>query len=145
MINNIEVKKMSFSEQLKEMRLSKRMSQRELAEVLGFHSTAIANYEAGRSEPSISNLIKLANKLNTSIDELVGKLEVEPVFNITKSFKQRNIIIEIINILKNLSEEDLEEALSYTKWRLNRAKKNPRIKKNYKSKEHQKYPIQKYH
>ena len=47
--------------------------QREVAEYLGINLRTYQNYEGGRSEPSIAQLIKLADFFMVSLDELVGR------------------------------------------------------------------------
>ena len=59
---------------LKEYRMKALMSQKELAEKLGTSNVNVGRYENGRREPSISMLIKMAELLNVTIDELVGKV-----------------------------------------------------------------------
>lgn len=44
-----------------------------VAELMGLSYYAIREYEQGKREPNISNLIKLADIYNCSIDELVGR------------------------------------------------------------------------
>ena len=43
-----------------------------MAKELHYGYTAIANYESGRNEPSIDDLIRLAKALNVTVDELIG-------------------------------------------------------------------------
>lgn len=61
-----------FRENIRRFRKARRLTQVQLAQVLGYNYTAIANYESGRNTPSINNLIKLADFFRVSIDELVG-------------------------------------------------------------------------
>ena len=62
-----------ISDLLKKYRGEKRFSQSQLARKAGLTVTAIANYEQGISKPSFEVLIKLADALEISIDELVGR------------------------------------------------------------------------
>lgn len=64
---------MGFKEKLKELRIAKGLPQREVAEVLDYGFTAIANYEAGRNEPSLSDLVRLADYFCISLDELLER------------------------------------------------------------------------
>lgn len=63
---------MTFAERLKELRLEKRLTQRELATRLGFSANCICEWEKGRSEPSIDSLKALAICLDCTIDYLIG-------------------------------------------------------------------------
>lgn len=56
---------------IKELRKKQNLTQLELANKIGVVESAISLYESGKREPDISTLIKLADCLNTSIDELV--------------------------------------------------------------------------
>lgn len=62
----------TFAQNLKRLRKQKGFSQAQLASLLHYGSTAIANYEAGRNEPSFDTLIQLAHFLDTTTDELLG-------------------------------------------------------------------------
>ena len=62
-----------FAKNLRYYRKQKRLSQAELAKALNYGDTTISNYESGRNEPSIDDLIKIAIILDISLDELVGK------------------------------------------------------------------------
>ncbi len=71
---------LEFKDRLKFLRENyyrngKKLSQKELANVLNYGYTAIANYESGRNEPSIEDLIKLAEFFNVSLDYLLGVSE----------------------------------------------------------------------
>lgn len=61
-----------FSERLKMLRKEKGMRQGDLATKLNYGYTAIANYESGRNEPSLKDLIRLADEFNVTIDYLIG-------------------------------------------------------------------------
>lgn len=61
-----------FAKNLRRHRKRKNYSQEKLAKELHYGYTAIANYESGRNEPSIDDLIRLAKALNVTVDELIG-------------------------------------------------------------------------
>ena len=61
-----------FAKNLREFRKDKGYSQQKLAKILGYGSTAIANYEGGRNEPSLDTLMLLAETLEVSVDALLG-------------------------------------------------------------------------
>ena len=62
-----------FPESLKTVRKSSGKKQNEVAEYLGVHIRTYQYYEAGRNEPSIAQLIKMADFFMVSLDELVGR------------------------------------------------------------------------
>ena len=63
---------MDFCKRLINLRESKDMTQKELAEIIGFQSGAISKYEKGTSQPSIRTLIKIAEIFKCSVDYLLG-------------------------------------------------------------------------
>lgn len=58
---------------IKELRNFEKKSSEDIANLLGITVQAYYKYENGKAEPSIDNLIKLANYYNVSIDYLVGR------------------------------------------------------------------------
>ena len=62
-----------FAKNLKTIRKINKKSQIELSRDLGYGNTAISNYESGRNEPSIDDLIKIADYFGVSMDHLVGR------------------------------------------------------------------------
>lgn len=65
--------KKDFAGSLKRIRQERRMSQRELAGRLGIAVPTLSQYENCIVEPTIKNLIRLANALEVSTDELLGR------------------------------------------------------------------------
>lgn len=64
---------MSFSDNLRELRLQHKLTQAKLAQTLHLSRTAISNYEQGKMQPSIETLIKISEIFNISIDNLLKK------------------------------------------------------------------------
>ena len=64
---------MNFAETLKALRISNKLGQTKLAEVLNISMQTISHWETGYTEPSIAQLIQLADFFDVSIDELVGR------------------------------------------------------------------------
>jgi len=65
-----------FADRLKELRKEKKLTQSKLAKLINVSEDCIYFWEKGRSEPSILDLINLANVFEVSIDYLVGKIEI---------------------------------------------------------------------
>lgn len=58
---------------LKELRQEKGLSQEQLALIINVKNYTIGNWEQERSEPSIEDIIKLADYFQISTDELLGR------------------------------------------------------------------------
>ncbi|HFI0063699.1 TPA: helix-turn-helix domain-containing protein [Streptococcus suis] len=101
---------MSLSSRLKELRLSKNLTQSSIANSLGISQQSYARWENGKVTPAPDKLSQIAKFYNVSIDYLLGETddmdlsEVEILFRSTskgmteeekKVFKK-----EIINFMK---------------------------------------------
>ena len=62
----------SFHENLKIARERKKMSQKEVAEIIGVAKSTFSLYESGNREPNILTIQKIADALDTSPNELLG-------------------------------------------------------------------------
>lgn len=58
---------------LKELRESKGLTQKEVAEIIGYSEISYTRYENGKREPDISTLCKLAGYFKVTIDYLNGR------------------------------------------------------------------------
>ncbi|MHB8130996.1 MAG: helix-turn-helix domain-containing protein [Mobilitalea sp.] len=63
---------MNFNVRLKQLRQRNKLTQGELANILGLKPTAISNYESERNEPSFDKLISLSIYFDVSCDYLLG-------------------------------------------------------------------------
>ncbi len=66
---------MGIGDKIRDLRIEKRMSQKDLAEKMGLAVATISSYEVNNSQPNIEKLIHLSKLLCASIDEIVGNLE----------------------------------------------------------------------
>ncbi len=65
-----------FQKKLKEERKSFNLTQREMANKLGITQPSYIRYENGTAEPSLENLVKIADILNVSVDYLLGRADI---------------------------------------------------------------------
>ena len=63
---------MVFKERLKELRISKKLSQMQLALQTNISQSAIAKWELGKTEPTASAIITLAIFFGETTDYLLG-------------------------------------------------------------------------
>ncbi len=69
------IMRLLFAENLKSLRESENLRQRELAKKLNATQSRISNWENGLFEPDLENLWKIADLFEISIDELIGRKE----------------------------------------------------------------------
>lgn len=63
---------MMFSERFEKLRKEKKLTQKQVADVLNYGSSAISGYESGRTMPNMCDLIRLALFFEVSVDYLIG-------------------------------------------------------------------------
>lgn len=73
-----------FPEQLKKLRKNNKMTQGDLAEQLFVTRQAISKWESGDSSPDLTNLIKLTDIFNVSMDTLVFNSESQSKVDTTE-------------------------------------------------------------
>ena len=61
-----------FANRLRESRIKRHMTQKELGNILNVSQNAIFNWETGKTEPSIDTIIKMSGILGVSVDFLIG-------------------------------------------------------------------------
>lgn len=106
----IEVKGML---NLKEIRESAGLQQRELATQLNRTIACISSWETGKTEPSLDDLIQLSNILKVSVDYLVNRTDEYGINKELTNFSQ--LEMQIINKLKQLSLEEKNQVLGFIK------------------------------
>lgn len=62
-----------FSKKVRQIRLSKKMSQGDVAKILGVHRTYISEIERGKINPSLITLEKVAKAFKVKVDDLIKK------------------------------------------------------------------------
>lgn len=76
---------------IKETRIRRRLSQKELAEKINKSKSAVCGYEANAQIPPLEVLVSIASVLNVSLDYLVGFDEAGSISLRNLSEQQRNI------------------------------------------------------
>lgn len=61
-----------FNENLKEVRIDRGMSQKEVADQIGVAKSTYSLYESGGREPNVQTIKKIADVLGVSADRLLG-------------------------------------------------------------------------
>jgi len=96
-----------FGERLRELRKSRKLSQKKLAGILGLTDNAISLYEKGRHEPLFEHLVNIAKFFNVTIEYLL---------NITEDAKGQDDYDVVVYIAKdkNISADTLKNLLDFS-------------------------------
>lgn len=65
-----------FRKNIYELRKLNRFTQREVAQRLGSSQPSYIRYENGSAEPTLENLVKIADLYDVSVDFLLGRKEI---------------------------------------------------------------------
>lgn len=68
---------MKIAENIKNLRKEYSLSQKQLADIVETTFKTVSHWETGYTEPSIEQLVALANFFDVTIDELVGREKVD--------------------------------------------------------------------
>lgn len=112
---------MDFSNRLKHLRQKYKLTQGELAAVIGLKSTAISNYESKRNEPSFDKLISLSDYFNVSCDYMLGVTDNMVRFG---SEALDTDTLEFFLLYKQLNKHNMNEIMNYTKYLLYKQEKS---------------------
>ena len=93
---------------LKELRVSNRLSQNDIAKELNITQAAVAQYESGRSAPSSEILLWYADKFDVSLDYIYGRQDSKNIDAKDAMFEEgtieneklKEIIAQVINSKK---------------------------------------------
>lgn len=97
-----------LSDRLKELRKKKGLTQKDLAEIIDVNRVTYTNWENGKRTPEPVKIVELATALDTTVDYLLGKTNVN-------YFEQANILLNELENNSNkreLSNEELERLLT---------------------------------
>lgn len=103
-INTEAKEKSAFSSRLKQLRLEKGFSQKDIARILDMHHINYGRYERGDSRPSADTLTKLADALDVSVDYL---LEGEELDAAVANLEDKELL-QMFSKIEKLSAKDKE-------------------------------------
>ena len=88
---------------IKRHRTKLNLTQQQLADILSVSRQTIASYEAGRTEPDIAAMEKLAEIFDITVDELIGKTySANSVYSDYKSVFAVGIALNTIMFIRNM-------------------------------------------
>ena len=106
---------MNFNVRLKSLRQKRKLTQSELASILGLKPTAISNYESKRNEPSFEKLIALSKYFDVSCDYLLG---VSDAYLPVGGEVLDKDIVEFFNLYQQLDAESSKEMREFASYLL---------------------------
>jgi len=84
-----------FGDNVKKIRVEKNISQQELADMIGIHSTHVSRYERNLALPSIEIAKKMAEALNVTVDTLIYGTQDEKAKNNLKDADLLNMFTKV--------------------------------------------------
>lgn len=87
-----------FSDKLTKYRKEKGFTQQEVADKIGINRGSYSNWENGKREPTLENVVKLAKLFKTTTDELLGQT-----------------IYSKVDLLRFLDDFDVSDIKNFTK------------------------------
>ena len=99
-----------FGDRLKELRISKNLSQEELSNILNVRKSSISNWETGKATPTFDMLTKIAQYFGVTIDYLLNftQNDVDNMERLKQALKQAGMWNYAID---DMSREDFEKAM----------------------------------
>jgi transcriptional regulator with XRE-family HTH domain len=106
---------MNFNTRLRQLRLKYKLTQSDLADILGLKPTAISNYESNRNEPSFDKLITLSEYFEVSCDYLLG---ISDSYLPVGGEVLDKDIVELFDMYQQMDQEYVDELMKYIKYLL---------------------------
>lgn len=81
-----------ISDNIKELRKQKGLTQKELADLLHVTSQAVSRWEMGNVEPSVDTIVSMAKIFEVTTDEIIGGPENKPKTEVITEVKEKIIV-----------------------------------------------------
>lgn len=102
-----------FYLRLKELRCSRRLSQKELADLLKISKSSINMYERGEREPKLDTLEAIADFFNVDMDYLMGITSDIKTFEVLPQNQFSPDEEKLVNAYRSFNAEGQERLLQY--------------------------------
>lgn len=117
---------MAFRDRLKEARLSKKMTQEQLAEKIGVAKSTLTGYEKGHSEPNLNTISKIMNVLKVDANYLLqDEMSISGSSPIALEYNE----IEYIEKYRSLSPVNQEYIQMILDWEFSKSKSQKELQK----------------
>jgi transcriptional regulator with XRE-family HTH domain len=98
---------MNVAERIKKIRTSKKLSQKEVTITIGMGAAQYSRIENGKTDPSISTLMKIGQALGVSLAELFAENDLLSEINSTD-----RTIMEKVKLMESLDDEEKQTMFS---------------------------------
>ena len=114
---------MAVSNNIKRIRKLNNLYQKELADKVGTSSQVISNWERGYTKPNDEDLISLADALNCSVDELLGRTPKDSSDDFDAfMFEDKEAFDSIQEDVKKELIREINEKIEFLKYKQNKDK-----------------------
>jgi transcriptional regulator with XRE-family HTH domain len=107
---------LDIGKKIRELRQSKKLTQKDLAKILNVTPQAISKWERNESNPDIQTILKLSDYFNVSVDEILGKKNrtfFENLFSKMKGSQQMGEVQNKITNEKLVGEKDMKRVMIF--------------------------------
>lgn len=101
---------MSFGNRLRELRITKGLTQQQLADTIKLSKANVSKYEADLVEPNLDTLRLLSEFFNVSIDYLLGQEKIKVAHDEPPLSQD---LQDLLTVSFDLSREDLQKVREY--------------------------------
>lgn len=102
-----------FGERIKTMRMSRGITQQQLADMIGQSRTSVAMYETGKREPDFETLEALADTFNVPMVAFFGNSQMTPDdYDKLEALHQNPRLGMLFDRSRRMSAKDIEAMLS---------------------------------
>lgn len=91
----------NMGQRLKELRIMKNLTQKQVADRVGLAVSAISSYESGFRYPSYPTLVKLASMYHVSCDYLIGVPSSRTIDVSGLNDEEIEVILQTVDLLRN--------------------------------------------
>lgn len=106
---------MEIGDRLKELRLAKKLTQKELGHIVNLSHNTIGGYETGINEPSLEMLKFFSSFYNVSVDYILGLTSIKtPVNQLVEGITSQNGYIDYETFLNQVAQIDTDNQIILT-------------------------------
>ena len=91
----------NFGLKIKELRMTRNLTKKQLADMIGVSTSTIYSYESGNRYPSYGVLISLARIFHVSTDYLLGLERTKTIDVSNLNDREINIILQMVDLLQD--------------------------------------------